>query len=30
VREVAAELGVSGESLRLWLEQDQLDRGERE
>jgi len=30
VREVAGELGVSYESLRLWLKQDQLDRGERD
>ena len=30
VREVAAELGVSSESPRIWLEQDQLDRGERD
>lgn len=29
-REVAAELGVSSESLRIWLKQEQLDRGERE
>ncbi len=30
VREVAGELGVSYESLRLWLRHDQLDRGERD
>jgi transposase len=30
VREVAGELGVSYESLRLWLKQDRLDRGERD
>lgn len=30
VREVASELGVSSESLRIWLKQDQLDRGVRE
>jgi transposase len=30
IPEVAAELGVSGESLRNWLKQNQLDRGERE
>lgn len=28
-REVAEELGVSGESLRHWMKQEQLDRGER-
>jgi transposase len=30
IPQVAAELGVSGESLRIWLRQDQLDRGERD
>jgi transposase len=30
VPQVAAELGISGESLRNWLRQEQLDRGERE
>ena len=30
IPQVAAELGVSGESLRNWRKQDQLDRGERE
>ena len=29
-RAVAAELGVSYESLRIWIRQDQLDRGERD
>jgi transposase len=30
IPQVAAELGISGESLRNWLKQEQLDRGERE
>jgi transposase len=30
VREVAGELGVSYETLRIWLKRDQLDRGERD
>jgi transposase len=30
IPQVAAELGVSGESLRNWLRQSQLDRGERD
>ncbi|HET7648153.1 MAG TPA: transposase [Gaiellaceae bacterium] len=30
IPQVAAELGVSGESLRNWLRQEQLDRGERD
>lgn len=30
IPQVAAELGVSGESLRNWLKQEQLDRGERQ
>jgi len=30
IPQIAAELGISGESLRNWLKQEQLDRGERE
>jgi transposase len=30
IPQIAAELGVSGESLRNWLKQEQLDRGERD
>jgi transposase len=30
IPKVAAELGVSGESLRNWLKREQLDRGERD
>lgn len=29
-QDVARELGVSGEALRQWLRQDELDRGERD
>jgi transposase len=30
IREVAVQLGVSTESLRIWVRQEQLDRGERD
>lgn len=29
-QDVARELGISSQSLRLWLKQDQLDEGERD
>jgi transposase len=29
-QDVAVELGISGESLRKWIKQEQLDRGERD
>jgi transposase len=29
-QDVAVELGISGESLRKWIKQDQLDRGDRD
>jgi transposase len=29
-QDVARELGVSSESLRLWIKQEQLDQGERD
>lgn len=29
-QDVARELGISGEALRQWIKQDQLDQGERE
>lgn len=30
IPQTAAELGISGESLRNWLKQEQVDRGERD
>ena len=29
-QDVAVELGISGESLRKWIKQEQLDRGQRD